>query len=121
MIKHRTGTRQEWLKARMELLKAEKDLTRRSDELARKRQELPWVKIDKEYGFATDEGKSSLVDLFRGRSQMLVYHFMFGPDYKAGANGVKHLTFGGRTWRRYPLNCAADKPHAPYRSWRAFI
>src|SRR3954452_11213791 len=78
------GTREEWLAARLELLKAEKDLTRRSDELARKRQELPWVKIEKEYGFQTDEGTASLADLFRGRSQLLVYHFMFGPDYKAG-------------------------------------
>jgi predicted dithiol-disulfide oxidoreductase (DUF899 family) len=84
MTKHKTGTRKEWLAARIELLKAEKELTRRSDELARKRQELPWVRIDKEYRFETDEGSASLADLFRGRSQLLVYHFMFGPDYKAG-------------------------------------
>lgn len=81
---HRIGTRAEWLAARRELLKAEKELTRRSDELARQRQELPWVRIDKEYKFETDEGSASLADLFRGRSQLLVYHFMFGPDYKAG-------------------------------------
>jgi predicted dithiol-disulfide oxidoreductase (DUF899 family) len=81
---HKTGTREEWLAARMELLKTEKELTRRSDELARRRQELPWVPIDKEYRFETDEGGASLADLFRGRSQLLVYHFMFGPDYKAG-------------------------------------
>jgi len=77
-------SQKEWLAARLELLKAEKELTRRSDELARRRQELPWVKVDKEYRFETDEGKASLADLFRGRSQLLVYHFMFGPDYKAG-------------------------------------
>src|SRR6266850_3274972 len=79
-----TGTREEWLAARLELLKAEKELTRRSDELARRRQELPWVRIDKKYRFETDEGSVSLVDFFRGRSQLLIYHFMFGPDYKAG-------------------------------------
>ena len=84
MTKHMTGTRKEWLAARLELLKAEKELTRRSDELARRRQELPWVRIDKEYRFETDEGSASLADLFRGRSQLLVYHFMFGPDYTAG-------------------------------------
>jgi predicted dithiol-disulfide oxidoreductase (DUF899 family) len=77
-------SRKEWLAARIELLKAEKELTRRSDELARRRQELPWVRIDKEYRFKTDEGSASLADLFRGRSQLLVYHFMFGPDYTAG-------------------------------------
>jgi predicted dithiol-disulfide oxidoreductase (DUF899 family) len=79
-----TGTREEWLPARLELLKAEKELTRRSDELARRRQELPWVRLDKEYRFETDEGSASLADLFRGRSQLLVYHYMFGPDYTAG-------------------------------------
>src|SRR5712691_12598647 len=84
MTKHLTGTRKEWLAARLELLEAEKELTRRSDELARRRQELPWVRIDKEYRFETVEGSASLADLFRGRSQLLVYHFMFGPDYKAG-------------------------------------
>ena len=84
MTDHKTGTREEWLAARLELLKAEKELTRRSDELAQRRQELPWVRIDKEYRFETDEGSASLKDLFRGRSQLLVYHFMFGPDYTAG-------------------------------------
>src|ERR687893_2523744 len=84
MTKHSTGTREEWLAARLELLEAEKELTRRSDELARRRQELPWVRLNKEYRFDTDEGSASLADLFRGRSQLLVYHFMFGPDYKAG-------------------------------------
>src|SRR5687767_3104441 len=84
MEKHRVVSRDEWLTARLELLEAEKELTRRSDELARRRQELPWVRIDKEYRFETDEGSASLADLFRGRSQLLVYHFMFGPDYTAG-------------------------------------
>ena len=84
MTRHMTGSRKEWLAARLELLDAEKELTRRSDELARRRQELPWVRVDKEYRFDTDEGSASLAELFGGRSQLLVYHFMFGPDYKAG-------------------------------------
>src|SRR5438105_40457 len=84
MTKHMTGTHEEWLAARVELLKEEKELTRRSDELARRRRELPWVRIDKEYRFDTDEGSASLSDLFRGRSQLLMYHHMFGPDYTAG-------------------------------------
>jgi predicted dithiol-disulfide oxidoreductase (DUF899 family) len=84
MTKHSTGTREQWLAARIELLEAEKELTRRSDELARRRQELPWVPISKKYQFETDEGRASLADLFRGRSQLLVYHFMFGPEYTAG-------------------------------------
>jgi predicted dithiol-disulfide oxidoreductase (DUF899 family) len=84
MTTHLTGTREEWLAERLELLKAEKELTRRSDELARRRQALPWVRVDKEYRFETDEGNASLADLFRGRSQLLVYHYMFGPDYQAG-------------------------------------
>jgi len=84
MTKHMTGTREEWLAARLRLLKEEKELTRRSDELARRRQELPWVRIDKEYRFETEEGSASLADFFQGRSQLLIYHFMFGPDYKAG-------------------------------------
>jgi predicted dithiol-disulfide oxidoreductase (DUF899 family) len=94
-MKHpRVASRAEWLAARLELLKAEKELTRRSDELARKRQELPWVRIDKEYRFETDEGKGSLADLFRGRSQLLVYHFMFGPDYKAGCPSCSAIADG---------------------------
>ena len=84
MMTHKTGTREEWLAARLELLKAEKELTHRSDELAKQRQELPWVRIDKKYRFETNEGSASLADLFIGRSQLLVYHFMFGPDYTAG-------------------------------------
>ncbi len=81
---HNIVSQKEWLAARLGLLKEEKELTRRSDELARRRQELPWVRIDNEYRFETDEGSASLADLFRGRSQLLIYHFMFGPDYKAG-------------------------------------
>jgi len=84
MTMHITGTREEWLAARIELLEAEKELTRRGDELARRRQELPWVRVDKEYRFETEGGSATLADLFGGRSQLLVYHFMFGPDYKAG-------------------------------------
>jgi predicted dithiol-disulfide oxidoreductase (DUF899 family) len=94
MTKHKTGTRQEWLAARLELLEAEKELTRRSDELARRRQELPWVRIDREYRFDTDEGSASLADLFRGRSQLLVYHFMFGPDYTAGCPSCSAIADG---------------------------
>ncbi len=91
---HAIGTRQEWLTARRELLEAEKDLTRRSDEVARRRQELPWVRIDKEYRFDIDEGSASLTDLFKGRSQLLMYHFMFGPDYSAGCPACSAIADG---------------------------
>src|SRR6059036_1596916 len=94
MTKHKTGTREQWLAARLELLKLEKELTRKSDELARRRQELPWVRIDKAYRFDTDEGKASLADLFRGRSQLLVYHFMLGPDYTAGCPSCSAIADG---------------------------
>src|SRR5882724_8704813 len=94
MTDHKTGTREEWLAARLELLEAEKALTRRSDELARKRQELPWVRIDQEYRFETDEGTASLADLFRGRSQLLIYHFMFGPEYTAGCPSCSAIADG---------------------------
>src|SRR5919202_1502747 len=94
MTMHRTGTRDEWLAARRELLEAEKELTRRSDELARRRQELPWVRIDKEYRLDTEDGSASLAELFGGRSQLLVYHFMFGPDYKAGCPSCSTITDG---------------------------
>jgi len=94
MTSHEIGTREQWLKARIELLEAEKELTRRSDELARRRQELPWVRVDNEYRFATDEGSASLADLFRGRSQLLVYHFMFGPDYAAGCPSCSAIADG---------------------------
>src|ERR1700751_2885813 len=94
MTKHRTGTRKEWLAARLKLLEAEKELTRRSDELARRGEELPWVRIDKEYRFETDKGSASLADLFRGRSQLLVYQFMFGPDYAAGCPHCSSIADG---------------------------
>ncbi|HUZ13741.1 MAG TPA: DUF899 domain-containing protein [Caulobacteraceae bacterium] len=94
MITHETGTREQWLSARLELLDAEKALTRQSDELARRRQDLPWVRVDKEYRFETDAGEASLADLFRGRSQLLVYHFMFGPDYEAGCFSCSAIADG---------------------------
>jgi predicted dithiol-disulfide oxidoreductase (DUF899 family) len=94
MTTHLTGTRKEWLAARLELLEQEKDLTRRSDEIARRRQDLPWVRIDKQYLFETEEGTSSLAELFRGRSQLLVYHFMFGPDYTAGCPSCSSIADG---------------------------
>lgn len=94
MNTHTTGTRQDWLKARIGLLEAEKELTRRSDELAQQRQQLPWVRIDKTYRFDTDEGAVSLASLFRGRSQLLIYHFMFGPDYGAGCPSCSSIADG---------------------------
>jgi predicted dithiol-disulfide oxidoreductase (DUF899 family) len=94
MATHQVGTREEWLAARLELLEAEKELTRRSDELARQRQKLPWVRVDKEYRFETDGGSASLRGLFRERSQLLVYHFMFGPDYSAGCPSCSAIADG---------------------------
>jgi predicted dithiol-disulfide oxidoreductase (DUF899 family) len=94
MTEHTTGTREQWLAARRELLEAEKDLTRRSDELAQQRQQLPWVRIEKEYRFETDEGSASLSDLFGGRSQLLMYHFMFGPEYTAGCPACSAIADG---------------------------
>src|SRR6476619_3963880 len=94
LTQHIIGTRDEWLAARLQLLKAEKELTRRSDELAQRRQELPWVRVDKEYRFETDDGPASLPDLFAGRSQLLVYHFMFGPDFKAGCPSCSAIADG---------------------------
>jgi predicted dithiol-disulfide oxidoreductase (DUF899 family) len=94
MARHPIGTREEWLAARLELLEAEKELTRRSDEVARQRQELPWVRVNKEYRLETDEGSASLADLFKGRSQLLVYHFMFGPDYTAGCASCSAIADG---------------------------
>jgi predicted dithiol-disulfide oxidoreductase (DUF899 family) len=84
MTQHKVGTQEEWQAARDELLAEEKELTRRNDELARKRRELPWVPVEKEYNFETTDGTKSLAELFDGRSQLLVYHFMFGPEYEAG-------------------------------------
>jgi predicted dithiol-disulfide oxidoreductase (DUF899 family) len=94
MTTHMTGTRDEWLAARLELLQAEKEHTRHGDELARRRQALPWVRVDKKYRFETDEGGASLADLFRGSSQLLVYHFMFGPDYTAGCPSCSSIADG---------------------------
>jgi len=94
MTKHNTGTRDEWLKARLELLEAEKELTRRGDELALRRQQLPWVRIEKDYRFETDEGSATLAGLFRGRSQLVIYHFMFGPDYTAGCPSCSSIADG---------------------------
>ncbi len=94
MTTHTIGTREQWLTARLELLRAEKEFTRRGDELARQRQELPWVRVDKTYRFETDEGNTSLAGLFRGRSQLLVYHFMFGPDYTAGCPSCSMIADG---------------------------
>jgi predicted dithiol-disulfide oxidoreductase (DUF899 family) len=94
MTTHKTGTREEWLKARLDLLTAEKELTRQSDALAERRQALPWVRVDKPYRFDTDEGHASLKDLFRGRSQLLIYHFMFGPDYTAGCPSCSSIADG---------------------------
>jgi predicted dithiol-disulfide oxidoreductase (DUF899 family) len=92
MTEHRVGTQEEWQEARDELLKGEKELTRRSDELARKRRELPWVPVEKEYSFETEDGTKSLADLFEGRSQLLIYHFMFGPPYEAGCTVCSSIT-----------------------------
>ena len=94
MIDHTTGTREEWLKERIALLKDEKEHTRRGDELARRRRALPWVRIEKEYRFDTNDGAASLADLFKGRSQLLVYHFMFGPDYAAGCPSCSAIADG---------------------------
>jgi predicted dithiol-disulfide oxidoreductase (DUF899 family) len=94
MTEHKTGTREEWLEARLALLADEKELTRQNDRLAQRRQELPWVRIDKDYRFDTDDGAASLADLFEGRSQLLIYHFMFGPDYTAGCPACSTIADG---------------------------
>lgn len=93
-MKHKTGTRKQWLAARLKLLEAEKDLTRRSDKVAKRRQNLPWVRIEKDYRFETEKGNASLADLFRGRTQLLIYHFMFGPDYSAGCPACSAIADG---------------------------
>ena len=94
MSTHTTGTREQWLAARLDLLEAEKALTRRGDELARQRQALPWVQIDKAYHFETEDGRATLADLFQERSQLLIYHFMFGPDYTAGCPSCSAIADG---------------------------
>ena len=129
MTRHRTGTREEWLAARLELLQAEKELTHRSDEVARRRQELPWVRIDKEYRFETDEGSGSLADLFRGRSQLLIYHFMFGygarlTDERRGCTGCSLVAdhFDGvvphLNGRDITLVCASIAPLQELRDYK---
>jgi predicted dithiol-disulfide oxidoreductase (DUF899 family) len=94
MTTHATGTREQWLAARLDLLDAEKEHTRRGDELARRRRELPWVAVEREYVFQTEDGEAALADLFRGRSQLLVYHFMFGPEYSAGCPACSAIADG---------------------------
>ncbi|MES2940526.1 MAG: DUF899 domain-containing protein [Pseudomonadota bacterium] len=94
MTTHTTGTREEWLAARLALLAEEKELTRRSDAVAKRRQQLPWVRVDKDYRFETEAGSASLKDLFQGRSQLLVYHFMFSPDYTAGCPSCSLIADG---------------------------
>src|ERR1044072_8295010 len=94
MTKHKVGTRKEWLAARLELLKEEKALTRRGDEVTKKRMDLPWVRVDKDYRFDTDEGPASLADLFRGRTQLIIYHFMLGPDFTAGCPACSSIADG---------------------------
>lgn len=94
MTKHMTVTRQDWLAARLALLQAEKEHTRRSDALAQQRQAMPWLRVDKTYSFDTAAGSASLADLFQGRSQLIVYHFMFGPDYTAGCPSCSAITDG---------------------------
>jgi predicted dithiol-disulfide oxidoreductase (DUF899 family) len=120
---HMTGTRKEWLTARLELLDAEKELTRRSDELARRRQALPWVRIDKPYQFETDEGRVSLADLFKGRSQLLIYHFMFGPDYTAGCPSCSSIADGFNGFAVHLANHdvrLAAVSRAPFAKLKAF-
>ena len=94
MSPHPTATREQWLAARLELLEAEKEVTRRSDELARRRQALPWVPVEKDYRFETEDGPASLADLFGGRSQLLVYHFMFGPEFTGGCPSCSAIADG---------------------------
>ena len=121
---HMIGTRKQWLDARLELLKAEKELTRRSDELAKQRQALPWVRLDKEYRFETDAGAATLKDLFRGRTQLLVYHFMFGPDFKAGCPSCSMIADGFEGFAVHLANhdvtlCAVSRaPHAKLQAYR---
>src|SRR6476619_3758531 len=124
MTTHVTGTREEWLAARLELLAAEKDLTHRSDEVAERRQALPWVRVDKDYHFDTDEGRASLPDLFRGNTQLLIYHFMFGPEYAAGCPSCSAIADGFSGSVVHLANhdvtlCAVSRaPHAQLRAYQ---
>ncbi|HYW24632.1 MAG TPA: DUF899 domain-containing protein [Terriglobales bacterium] len=124
MTTHRTGTPEEHLQARLELLEAEKELTRRGDEVARRRRELPWVPVEKTYVFDTDDGEKTLPELFAGRSQLLVYHFMFGPDWTEGCpicsywadnfnGGIVHLN-----QRDVTMVCASRAPLARIDAYR---
>lgn len=110
MTTHRIGTREEWLAARIALLEAEKEYTRQGDALAQRRQSLPWVRIDEDYRFDTEDGAASLADLFRGRSQLLVYHFMFGPDYEAGCPSCSAIADGFN-------GCATHLAHHDVMLW----
>jgi predicted dithiol-disulfide oxidoreductase (DUF899 family) len=94
MTEHRVGTREEWLRERLDLMKAEKELTHLNDDLARRRRELPWVRMEKEYLFDTEDGDATLADLFRGRSQLLTYHFMFHPDWEEGCPSCSSVADG---------------------------
>src|SRR5215471_5591958 len=123
MTTHTIATRDEWLEARLDLLAAEKDLTRRSDEVARLRRQLPWVRVDKAYRFDTDEGSKTLKDLFDGRSQLMVYHFMFGPDYEAGCPSCSAIADGFNGSAVHLANhdvtlCAVSR--APFAKLEAF-
>ena len=117
-------SQKEWLAARIELLKAEKEHTRRSDELARQRQQLPWVRIDKKYQFESEEGKTSLADLFKGRSQLLVYHFMFGPDYTSGCPTCSTIADGFNGFAAHLANhdvmlwCISRAPFAKIQAFK---
>ena len=116
-MQHQIVSREEWLSARLGLLKEEKELTRRSDEVARRRQELPWVKIDKDYRFETDEGNASLADLFKGRSQLLVYHFMFGPEYTAGCPACSSIADGRGLDSLWDMYQWLDRAPRAQRGW----
>src|SRR5690242_12855863 len=94
MTPHATGTREQWLEARLRLLNAEKEHTRRGDELTEQRQALPWVRVDKRYQFETEAGQVSLAGLFQGRSQLMVYHLMFGPDFSAACPSCSSIADG---------------------------
>ena len=124
MTQHTTGTREEWLAARLELLEAEKELTRRGDEVARRRQALPWVRIEKQYRFETEEGGAGLAELFRGRSQLLVYHYMFGPDYKAGCATCSTIADGFNGFAVHlanhdvTLSCVSRAPLAKIQAYK---
>jgi predicted dithiol-disulfide oxidoreductase (DUF899 family) len=124
MTSHKIGTRDEWVAARLELLEAEKALTRRSDEVAQRRQELPWVPVEQDYRFETDDGAASLADLFWGRSQLLVYHFMFGPDYEAGCPACSAIADGFDGFvvhlanHDVTLSAVSQAPHAKLQTYK---